>query len=163
MGDMAAQRLRVSPPARAAFQDRLRALMDERGLSIAETARRASEHLPDGEELSRAALRHYLRGRSLPRMRSLDALALGLGVEKSELIGHFGDADHVRGTVRVEDFGGEAHLWVKQRVPWPLALEILRLLGVEGHPELASAQHTTHSAQRRTGLETIWGRSLDRP
>src|SRR5215212_9516698 len=134
MGDMAAQRLRVSPPARAAFQDRLRALMDERQLSIAETARRASEHLPEGEGLSRAALRHYLRGRSLPRMRYLDALALGFGVERSELIGSLADADHVRGTVRVEDFEEEAQLWVEQRVAWPLALEILRLLGAEGHP-----------------------------
>src|SRR5215212_3538845 len=129
MGDMVAQRLRVSSSARAAFRDRLHSLMDECGLSLAETARRASEHLPAGEVLSRAALRHYLRGRSLPRMRYLDALALGLGVEKSELIGPLRDADPLRGTVRVEDFGGEAQLWVKQRIRWPVALEVLRLLG----------------------------------
>ena len=149
MGDMAAQRLRVSPPARAAFQDRLRALMDERQLSIAETARRASEHLPEGEGLSRAALRHYLRGRSLPRMRYLDALALGFGVERSELIGSLADADHVRGTVRVEDFEEEAQLWVEQRVAWPVALRILRLLGAEDHPEVTGVHRAEPRAQAR--------------
>ena len=39
-------------------------------------------------------------------------------------------------TVRIEDFGDEVHLWVAQRVPWPVALEILRLLKL---PEEASA------------------------
>jgi transcriptional regulator with XRE-family HTH domain len=117
--------------------------MNERGLSITETAQRASEHLPEGEVLSRAALRHYLRGRSLPRMRYLDALALGLGVERSELIGPLGDADQGRGTVRVEGVGDEAQLWVEQRVPWPpwpVAWEILRLLGAERRPEMAVAR-----------------------
>ncbi len=73
-------------------------LMDERGLSIAATARHASEHLPEGDVLSQATLRHYLRGRSLPRMRYLDALAQGLGVKRSELIGPLADADQATGT-----------------------------------------------------------------
>ena len=71
---------------KAAFATRLCSLMDERGLTAAETVRRMKEHLPEGESISHGSLSHYRRGRAIPRLRHLDALSLVLGVNKSELI-----------------------------------------------------------------------------
>jgi hypothetical protein len=34
----------------------------------------------------------------------------------------------LRGTLNIRDSGDEAHLWFEQRVPWPVALEILKEL-----------------------------------
>jgi hypothetical protein len=31
-----------------------------------------------------------------------------------------------RGSVNIRDFGDEVHLWFEQRVPWPVALQILK-------------------------------------
>jgi hypothetical protein len=46
------------------------------------------------------------------------------------------EADRRRAsTVRIQDLGPEVHLWVAQRVPWPVALEIMRLLKVPDEPE----------------------------
>ena len=45
------KRLFVSSSARAAFPARLRSAMDERGVTLAEAAERASEHLPEGQFL----------------------------------------------------------------------------------------------------------------
>jgi transcriptional regulator with XRE-family HTH domain len=73
-------------PARAAFADRVRAIMEDRGLSVMETARRVRQYLPEGESISQASISHYRTGRALPRLRHLDALSLALGVSKSELI-----------------------------------------------------------------------------
>jgi transcriptional regulator with XRE-family HTH domain len=77
---------RAHEPNKAAFASRLRSIMEARGLTAAETARRMSEHLPEGESISRASLSHYRTGRSMPLMRYLDALSLALGVDKSELL-----------------------------------------------------------------------------
>ncbi len=38
------------------------------------------------------------------------------------------DTGRSRGTVRVQDLGHEAYLWVEQRLPWKVALEILKEL-----------------------------------
>jgi len=135
-----AKRLHVSSSARAAFPQRLRSIMSERGLTVAETARLASAHMPEGQGLSRATLRHYLRGRSLPRQRYLHALALALGVEPSHLTR---ETEHALPPgsstpgkrVVVKDLGGEAHLFVEQRVPWDLALAILKLVTDPGEPD----------------------------
>jgi hypothetical protein len=53
-----------------------------------------------------------------------------------------------RGTVRIRDFGDEVHLWFKQRVPWPVALEILRELKAPG-PALDATRHSRHLHPRR--------------
>jgi hypothetical protein len=37
-----------------------------------------------------------------------------------------------RGSVNIRDFGDEVHLWFEQRVPWPVALEILKELTHDG-------------------------------
>jgi transcriptional regulator with XRE-family HTH domain len=83
---MVAKRLKVCDTSKAAFGQRLRSAIDERGLTVAETARRMRTHLPKGESISIVGVLHYLNGRSLPRLRYLDALSLTLGVDKSELI-----------------------------------------------------------------------------
>ena len=38
-------------------------------------------------------------------------------------------------TVRITDFGDEVHLWVEQRVPWRVALKIMKLLKGPDPPE----------------------------
>ena len=38
-------------------------------------------------------------------------------------------------TLRIEDLGDEVYLWAEQQVPWPVALEILRLLKVPDEPD----------------------------
>jgi transcriptional regulator with XRE-family HTH domain len=73
-------------PARAAFAHRVRAIMEDRGLSVTETARRVRQYLPEGESISQASISHYRTGRAVPRLRYLDALSLALGVTKSELM-----------------------------------------------------------------------------
>ncbi len=37
-------------------------------------------------------------------------------------------AEDPQGTLRIRDFGDKVHLWFKQRVSWPVALEILKEL-----------------------------------
>ncbi len=37
--------------------------------------------------------------------------------------------------MRIEDLGDEVHLWIAQRVPWPVMLEILRLLKLPDEPD----------------------------
>jgi hypothetical protein len=39
--------------------------------------------------------------------------------------------ENVEGTLHIEDFGDEVHLSFDQRVPWRVALKILRLLKAE--------------------------------
>jgi transcriptional regulator with XRE-family HTH domain len=86
MERMVAKRLKVSDASKAAFAQRLRSVIDERSLTVAETTRRMRTHLPKGESISVVGMLHYLNGRSLPRLRYLDALSLTLRVDKSELI-----------------------------------------------------------------------------
>lgn len=76
----------VRPGDRAAFAHRLRTLMEDRGWSVHETARRVKEHLPEGESISQASISRYRTGRAVPRLGHLQALSLALGVPKSELM-----------------------------------------------------------------------------
>jgi transcriptional regulator with XRE-family HTH domain len=72
---------------KAIFANRLRSLMDSHGLTVAETVRRANEHMPKGKSLSKASVSQYRSGRSVPRQPSLDALGAALGVRPSDLLG----------------------------------------------------------------------------
>ena len=147
---MAAKSPRVSAAAKAAFARRLAALMGERGLSGAETARRMREHLPESARISKANLWQYLHGKVMPSPQYLDALCSALGVERSALVpdlkppprhgpsrdvgpkarppGVPGDVPEGQPTVSFEDFGDEVHLWIAQRVSWDVALKIMELL-----------------------------------
>lgn len=64
---------------------RLRALMTERGLTVAETARLIRERL-DGDTFNLVNISHYRAGRSLPRPRVLKALSDVFGVDPTDLV-----------------------------------------------------------------------------
>ena len=59
--------------------------MNQRGLSIAETARQMRQHLPAGEGFTATNLTHYRQGRSVPRPKYLEALSRVLEVDPSAL------------------------------------------------------------------------------
>ena len=58
--------------------------MNQRGLSIAETARQMRQHLA-GEGFTATNLTHYRQGRSVPRPKYLEALSRVLEVDPSAL------------------------------------------------------------------------------
>jgi transcriptional regulator with XRE-family HTH domain len=69
---------------RKKLSERLRALMDEKGLSVARAARMVQERLPDGS-FNSANISHYRAGRSLPRPDVLRALSAVLDVDPEDL------------------------------------------------------------------------------
>jgi transcriptional regulator with XRE-family HTH domain len=139
-----------------AFAQRMRSLMEEQGLSVAELTKRMEQELP-GEKFNPVNLSHYKAGRSMPRPRYLSALSRAFGVEPKELIppGESPDAgesenaggrQHAAPAVRIEDLSdGQAWLQINQKLPWPLVLRILDALkgeqqdDVEPTPSASSA------------------------
>jgi transcriptional regulator with XRE-family HTH domain len=145
----------LSTADRARFAERLNHALKASGLTNAEAARRVRQHLGDGERFSDANLIHYRSGRSVPRLRYLEALSMALDVKPEELItrgtdplpepvaivqDNLGAAEDApapagplksdpaavaRSFVVVEDHGSEVHLRLDQRVSWPVALQIL--------------------------------------
>jgi transcriptional regulator with XRE-family HTH domain len=155
------QAVRIPAAERVQFAERLTEAMRQGGLTIAETARRVRQHLGDGKGFSDANLVHYRQGRSVPRLRYLEALSLALGVSQSDLIAvdlpqsEYADSEErlrsrrslarapepppaandsapqakapeIHVAVTIEDHGDEAHVRIDQRVPWPVALRILK-------------------------------------
>lgn len=128
------------PIDKDAFAERLWSAIKRSGLTYKETARRAQEHLPAGARISDVSVWSYAKGRSLPRrMTHVEALGKVLGIETQELLASEEQvsvreaAEHVETTfppeVHVEDLGGGyALVRINQQVPWPVALEILRLV-----------------------------------
>ena len=135
----------------AGFGSRLDALIRERGWTMGETARRVREQLGEGAKFTPANISHYTRGRSIPRLRYLDALSAVLGIDKMELMGQDnspirvnGHGKHAAGptqevesvspshaaapALHIEDRGKEAWLQINQQVPWPVALKVLEAL-----------------------------------
>jgi transcriptional regulator with XRE-family HTH domain len=123
--------------------------MDEQHLTIAETARRMREHLPEGESVSISSISQYRTGRVMPRPQHLRALSLALAVEEVVLAPqrepsstrmapmvrvHASNKNIRRGPVekseRIEmrDLGDEVHLTINQRVPWAVVIQVLELL-----------------------------------
>jgi transcriptional regulator with XRE-family HTH domain len=66
------------------LSERLRALMDERGLSVAAAAKQVLQRLPGGS-FNAANISHYRAGRSLPRPAVLKALSAVLDVDAEDL------------------------------------------------------------------------------
>jgi transcriptional regulator with XRE-family HTH domain len=148
------QRTTSAKPLKAKFAERLRATMQHQGLTIAETARRVRQHLPNGEGFDDTNLIHYRQGRSVPRPAHLEALSRALGVSASDLLGTEAGARAVDTRQRtpatsvplrphhevaeagrpspviqvMEDYGENVLLRFEQLVPWPVALRILQLL-----------------------------------
>jgi hypothetical protein len=67
-----------------------------------------------------------------------------------------------RGTVRIHDFGDEVHLWFEQRVPWPVALEILRELKAPGPTHNATSRLRRSHRRRRASKASPARRSTER-
>jgi transcriptional regulator with XRE-family HTH domain len=133
---------------KADFADRLRTAIERKGWSMSETARRASLFLGEDEKFGRAHVWQYVQGKSLPRLKYLEALSSALQVKMDELVppdilpgysleeqasnrsaapeqpsGQRGEFVHVR------DYGdGSALLEIHQRVSWETALAILQTL-----------------------------------
>ena len=117
--------------------------MAKSDLSVAETVRRAREHLPEGKRLSAQSLSQYRHGRSLPKARPLQALAAVLGVKPEDLVGEVAMRETQPGPmVRAQGAGENARLRVDLEVPWTVALGVLQLLkaheGTSEPPALAT-------------------------
>jgi len=152
------QRATVSKAEKVQFAERLRALMEQRGLTIAETARRVRKLLPEGEGFDDTNLIHYRQGRSVPRPGHLEALSRALGVRSADLIVTHArrmpsdqerdprsplrseaaelnvlreaatDAKSRSAIQAIEDHGEKVLLRFEQLVPWSVALQILHAL-----------------------------------
>ena len=138
--------------ARAAFGERLRTLMEERGLSVEETARRIKARLPK-ERLSSSDVEQFRQGQAWPRKRLFVALSVALGVEPHELLGqpavgqqstpareppHPGSEAKPPGKLLLEDRGETVRLHVEMAMSWEMALRILELVCVERQEEAPS-------------------------
>lgn len=137
------------------FAHRLWQAIKRSGFTYRETARLAQAHLPTGQRMSDVSVWSYAKGRSLPRrMAQVEALAQVLGVEVADLVE---ETDPMRRPeprrepgVTVADLGdGRARLRIDLDAPWPVALDVLRLLksvdGLpgDGGPDLRDADETT--------------------
>jgi transcriptional regulator with XRE-family HTH domain len=69
---------------RRRLSERLRALMDEKGLSVAAASKQVLERLPGGS-FNPGNISHYRAGRSLPRPSVLEALSAVLDVDPEDL------------------------------------------------------------------------------
>jgi transcriptional regulator with XRE-family HTH domain len=121
--------------------------MHERGWTYAETAKRVREELGEGAKFTKASISHYTRGRSVPRLRNLEALSAVLEKElmredsltipngrsgQAAVVGPEREGAPQLNTtppaLHIEDRGSEAWLQINQQLPWPVALKILGLL-----------------------------------
>jgi transcriptional regulator with XRE-family HTH domain len=140
------------------FAERLRVLMDERGLNVGAVAQLLQKKL--GGDFNRDNISHYRAGRSLPRPRVLKALSDVLGVESSDLAPPVGE-DAMRAPLdaasgksdlaqtpalhpdvqgepgegsaapafKIDDLSdGEAWLQINQKLSWPTVIKILQAL-----------------------------------
>jgi transcriptional regulator with XRE-family HTH domain len=97
---------------RKRLSERLRALMEEKGLSVATAARLVQQQLPGGS-FNSANISHYRAGRSLPRPDVLKALSAVLNVEPEELApskvnGQVGHSNGMMGLAIVDDGNRES-------------------------------------------------------
>jgi transcriptional regulator with XRE-family HTH domain len=130
---------------KAGFAKRLRGALEEKGWTAGQAAREAQRLVPD-RTIGSAHLSHWLNGRVIPSPVYLQALSHALEVSPEELLGEEnskaapsgstnGAAQQTppparsSGSVQVKDlYDGNAWIEIRQEVPWPLALEILKLL-----------------------------------
>lgn len=115
------------------FANRLNAAMVKKGWTQSELARRASDHHPE-KQIGRDSISVYMRGKALPSAAVLGALAASLGIEPSDLLPTRGvpTASQASPKLDVKDIGdGRVWLRINQEAPWPIALEIMKLLQSE--------------------------------
>ncbi len=115
--------------ARAEFAKRLQHFMASKGLNQADLARETSKHLPKGVTMGRDSVSYYVRGKSFPTAARINALAKVLGVKPEELVPTRGIKTAGDASVDARDMAdGRAWLRVDKAVPWPVAVEVLKLL-----------------------------------
>jgi transcriptional regulator with XRE-family HTH domain len=147
---------------RRQFAERLRAAIERKGWSQAQTLREARRFLEAGEKLASAHLSHYVHGRVIPGMTYLLALSRALEVSVQDLLGGSGlrlvdksvasqqrEADaHHSAQVRDAD-QGEAWLTIDERVPWQTAVKILELLKMGGRLPASASRAPSPALQPR--------------
>lgn len=124
---------------RAEFARRLQRKMAEHGINQSELARRAAKFIPDGK-FGRDNVSNYVRGISLPRPIHLATIAKVFDCSPDDLLPCHGvaRADDIAPPFDMRD-AGDGHAWIRvnQALPWPVALEIARLLSGVAKPKAA--------------------------
>ena len=114
------------------FSDRLQRILLERGWNQSELARRASVFMD--KPMGRDNVSIYIRGRSLPGMKHLSALARALGVDNETLLPErsvLNDNTDYRIPVEMKaipERPGTARLKIDQDVKFQTALKIMQIL-----------------------------------
>jgi transcriptional regulator with XRE-family HTH domain len=118
--------------ARLEFSRNLYNAMAAKGWNQAELARRVQQHLGKDSKISRDSISIYINGKVIPRAAVLEALAHVLGVKTTDLLPPQAAPSSVMmqaPPLDVQDAGNdEAFLRVNQRVPWGVAIEVMKLL-----------------------------------
>lgn len=122
------------------FAERLQSLLNERGWSQTDLARRASTI--SNKNVTRDRISKYAGGKALPTGPMLAALAKALGVSATDLVptrrGGIVPTDNP--PLDVKEIGhGMVWMKVNQSVRWPVALKIMELLRGEGTDGAAEA------------------------
>lgn len=114
---------------RAEFGRRLYQRMVAAGINQSELARRAAAQIPGGT-FGRDNVSNYVRGRVMPGPLHLRALSRALGCEDSDLLPAAAPrVEQDAPPLELKDAGGgKAWLRVNQAVPWPVAVEVARIL-----------------------------------
>lgn len=116
---------------RAEFARRLQQAAVEKGWNQSELARRAAAYTPDNK-FGRDNVSSYMRGLNLPRPTHLHALCKALGKKPQDLLPSRGvpSVDDTRPPFKVEKLAnGQAWLHINQAVDWPVAMQIMKILG----------------------------------
>ena len=117
--------------AKVEFAKRLQKAIAEKGWNQSELARRATEHMPDGQKVGRDSVSQYIAAKTFPSRTKSLAIAKALDIDEKELIPTRGvkdSADKVPAVDVRQMEDGLAWLRINQRVPWPIALKVLALV-----------------------------------
>src|SRR5262245_14460748 len=116
--------------ALAEFARRVQAAMVERGWNQSELARRCTEFMAAGKEMSRDTISKYINGVTLPGPDRLAALARALGKKPSELLPTRGRPSGARSSGRTASDAGDGRAWlsVNEVVTWDKALKVMAIL-----------------------------------
>ena len=131
----------MSDERKRIFAKNLWDALTEKGWNQSEFARQATLFMPidkktgKPKEFTRDQVSKYVRGKTLPYNESLHAMCKALNMEPGELIPG-GGSPVVEGqkSIEIDEMGnGTVWLRVNQPVPWPVAIEVMRL--VKGEPK----------------------------
>ncbi len=128
------------------FASRLQKLITEKGWNQSELARRASDHMPEGQKMGRDNVSGYIRGTTLPGPIKLAAIAKALGVQPEDILPQRGVPNAGSKTLPALDMRdlGDGNVWmrVNQAVTRAIGLKIMNLLlGEDEEPPREDARH----------------------